>query len=461
MKAPAHKRPLLHPKRFSVIVILLIVCVGFAGSFLSYLAVDTSSKDYLKGQAQAAADAIALNDLKSLKISENDVATLAYANTKGRLEQIRTRNPDLELAQLLAKKGDQIIVLADSEQFYANNHVAPGQTYFPATPTLLASFTSLDKPFTEGPSQYLFNTWISAYAPVTDPQTGRVEGIVGLKQPAKSYYTKILAYTLVPLLLAAIPLAGLIRDLKLAAKEQEIMQLKNQFVSIASHELRSPLNGMLWAIQSIMKDPQQKLAPDQSEMLHDMYRSAEASLATVNEILDFTIFDRGKGDRLQREQLDFKTVVSEVQKTLKLGAAEKDITLKVIGTWPEQVLVTGDVAALKRSMMNIVSNAIKYSPEHAEISIGYSKDASHHIIAVQDHGIGIPTNEQAKVLEGYYRATNATKSQANGTGLGLWLTRLIVEQHGGNVWLKSKELEGTIVYLALPFYSLAADVKKA
>lgn len=453
MKAPAHKRLFFHPQRFSIIVMLLIVCVGVAGSMLSYLAVDTSSKDLLKGQAQAAADSISLNDLKSLKVSENDVATLAYANTKSRLEQIRNRNPDLELAQLLSKKDDTIIVLADSEQGDATNHLPPGAIYQNATPTLNASFTSLDRPFSEGPHQYLFNTWVSAYAPVIDPQTGRVEGLVGLKQPARSYYLKILAYTLVPLLLAAIPLAGLLRDIKLAAKEQEIMQLKNQFVSIASHELRSPLNGMLWAIQSIIKTPPKDMPPEQSELLHDMYRSAESSLSTVNEILDFTIFDRGKSNRLQREQLDLVTVVSEVKKTLKLGAAEKNLNLQIVGDWPAQVSVLGDVAALKRALMNIVSNAIKYSPSGSTISIGYNKDASHHIIAVQDHGIGIPASEQDKVLEGYYRATNATKVQTHGTGLGLWLSRLIVEQHKGEVWLKSKEQEGTTIYMALPFYN--------
>jgi len=100
--------------------------------------------------------------------------------------------------------------------------------------------------------------------------------------------------------------------------------------------------------------------------------------------------------------------------------------------------------------MNIVSNAIKYSPENSPITFLYDSKEDMHVIGVRDHGIGIPEEEQTKVLEGYYRATNATKVQAHGTGLGLWVTRLIVEKHGGVLRLDSKVGKGTTIYASFP-----------
>ena len=100
--------------------------------------------------------------------------------------------------------------------------------------------------------------------------------------------------------------------------------------------------------------------------------------------------------------------------------------------------------------MNIVSNAIKYSPEKTNIKITYRVSDGEHVIGVSDQGIGIPAGEQDKVLEGYYRASNAATVQADGTGLGLWVSKRIVEENGGRLWLNSKVGHGTTVYIALP-----------
>ena len=228
------------------------------------------------------------------------------------------------------------------------------------------------------------------------------------------------------------------------------MQLKNQFVSIASHELRSPLTGMLWGITSLQQS-EKRLTKDQQNLLHDMFKSTESSIATVNEILDQSIFERGHASNLQKDIVDMNAVISQVAGTLKLGAQEKDIKIVKTGDWPTHAYVTGDVGALKRSLMNIIANAIKYSPSKTNVELTFrSSDANEHIFSVNDHGIGIPADEQEKVLQGYYRATNATEVQAHGTGLGLWVTAMIIREHGGRIWLNSIQNKGTAVFIALP-----------
>lgn len=428
---------------------MLIIWAGIAGSLFAGFSTDLRSKESLVGRAVTVADALPIQDIQALKGDASDLNNPAYKELKERIQQVRLDNHDLRFVYLMGKHGNQDFIFVDSENVSSPNYSPPGETYTEASVRLKTGFTS-NEAFTEGLVHDRWGVWVTAHAPVIDPKTSRVIAMAGVDVNAANYYQQVLTYALVPLLLAAIPLAGLIRDRKIEDKEKEIVGLKNQFVSIASHELRSPLAGMIWAIQSLLNNKNEQLSPHQENLLKDMFRSTEASLATVNEILDSSIFERGQANKLQHEIVDLRAVLDEVRATLKLGAQEKHLTISIEGHWPAQVQTRGDVAALKRSFMNILSNAIKYSLTNKAVEVTYRYTNHEHVIAVHDHGIGIPAKEQPKVLLGYYRATNAVKAQSYGTGLGLWVTRLIIEQHGGRLWLHSRLNHGTTVYVALP-----------
>src|SRR5690606_9512802 len=264
---------------------------------------------------------------------------------------------------------------------YTRDYVAPGYPYPEADQTFRSAFDG--NPVVEGPHRDRWGPSLSAYAPIIDPGSNTIYAMVAIHTPAVNYYGQLLIYTLVPILLTAIPLVGLMRDRKLETKEREITGLKNQFVSIASHELRSPITGMLWAIQSLLKS-EENLTKEQRNLLNDMYNSTASSLATVNEILDLSVFERGEAASLQRETVDMLAVISEVTKTLKLGAEEKNIEIIRSGEWPDRAFVSGDVAALKRSLMNIVSNAIKYSTQDSKVELTYNYKAQQHRFGVRD-----------------------------------------------------------------------------
>jgi signal transduction histidine kinase len=302
-----------------------------------------------------------------------------------------------------------------------------------------------------------YGNWVSALAPVVDESTGQVVAILGVDLPAESYYLKIATYSMIPILLTLLPLFVLVRNRRLEAKEREITDLKTQFVSVASHELRSPLAGTLWGVQSLIKPGGHKnLTKDQINILTAVYNNTASSLATVNEVLDFSIFDRGKADKLQREPVNLVDVLTDVQKPLDLTAQEAGVEISYSDKWPKHVMTVGDPGALKRAFGNVLSNAIKYSPKDSKVEVALHTDGKEHVIGIRDHGIGIPKSEQKKVLEGYYRAGNATKLKSYGTGLGLWITKLIIEQHHGKLWLTSKVNNGTTVFIALPAKSLSA-----
>lgn len=458
MKLPSASWAQLHrPKRLTTVVMMLIIWAGSVGGLFAAISTDVAAKNSMRSRATTIAATISLNDLKSLQNNESDLDKDAYRNLKSSLQRIISDNQDLRFIRVVGIKNNRPFFYVDSENPYTRDYVAPGYPYPEASQKFRGVFSGED-PTVEGPHRDRWGMWLSAYAPVVDPGANNIYAMVAIHTPAVNYYGQLAIYTLIPLLLTAIPLVGLMRDRKLETKEREITGLKSQFVSIASHELRSPLNGMLWAIQSLLKN-EEELTRQQKNLLNDMYNSTAASLATVNEILDLSVFERGQNAKVQRETVDMIAVIRSVSKTLKLGADEKKLKISLDGDWPEHAFVSGDVAALKRALMNIISNAIKYSPSSTEIHVTYSYRSLMHHVAIRDEGIGIPKNEQEKVLGGYYRASNAVNQQANGTGLGLWITRLVIEEHGGNIQLKSTVKKGTAITISLPaFHQIASKV---
>jgi signal transduction histidine kinase len=450
MSSKLHEHPLLaKPRRYLTSAALVVVVVGIAGALLATVDAMERSQNLMMARAITAAAALPSSEVRTLQAAKNDPENKTYQSIKRRLARIRQENPGMQHVYLLGRGADGgVFYYVDSEYTSSRKYSHPGTQYQYATPQLQAAFSE-DRPFIDAPALNAFGSQASAYAPVFDEATGEIVALLGLDVRAYDYYQQIAVNALIPLLLAAIPLTVLLRNRRLEAKEHEVLQLKTQFVSVASHELRSPLTGALWGAQSLLKDDS-NLNDKQKDTLTAIYNSTATSLASVNEILDFSIFDRGKANKLQRVDVNLVTILNEVQKTLELSAEESGVKVQLTGKWPEHVMTTGDVGALKRAFSNILSNAIKYSHQGSTVDLSHKHDASRHVIAVRDHGIGIPEEEQARVMEGYYRASNASLKLTHGTGMGLWVTRMLLEQHHGKLWLESKVGHGTTVFVMLP-----------
>lgn len=434
-------------RKLTSALFILIVVSGVMSAMFTAISVDLRGRDYLKGRSQTIANSLSAENIGFLEGNSSDTTKFEYTKTKSTLEKLRSNNPDLS-SMFLLKLDNEPVFLASTTMSDGTNFGNPGDKYVQQTNKLLGGFSS-SEPFVEGPVKDDNGIWLTAFSPVVNPKTGQTIALLGIETSAINYYFEVAVYALVPLCLAAIPVAGLLRDRKLYIKEWEMTQLKNQFVSIASHELRSPLTGMLWAIQLLIKNGD-NLNPKQKSMLNNMYKSAEASTTTINEILDLSVFERGKNNKDSFATADIVPALHDIQKTLALGAQEKDLSITLDKSIPLAAMTFGDISAIKRAMMNLVSNSIKYAYDGTTITISYKTDNNLHIFSVSDKGIGIPKSEQEKVLQGYYRAENAHEVQAHGTGLGLWIARLIVEEHGGKIWLESEQNKGTTIFVALP-----------
>ena len=441
------KSLLAKSKYYETGVIISLIVIGASGSIFAGIKVNDQSRDFLLKRARTVSYALSINEIRQLKGDSSDVNSVSYADLKQRLANIREANDDIRFVYITGKSNGQVYFNVDSESTDSKDYSPPGQVYTEASTAFKNSFEN-GGAFVEGPYKDRWGNWLSALAPIVD-ENGKVVAVVGIDSDATAHYWQIALYSVIPLLLVLLPMVLLIRERRLRKREQYVNAMKKSFVSIASHELRSPLNGMLWAIQNMLKKPK-SLDSTQQETLRDMYSSTESSLTTVNEILDLSIFERGQEQKLHHVPINLVTLIGDIKLALKLAAQEKNITIHLTKAWPTKAATSGDPGALKRAFVNIVSNAIKYSPDTSQITIDYQNEGGKHIVSVNDAGIGIAKEDIEKVLNGYYRAVNATKVHSYGTGLGLWTARLIVEQHGGKLWIESQLNIGTTVFISLP-----------
>jgi signal transduction histidine kinase len=170
--------------------------------------------------------------------------------------------------------------------------------------------------------------------------------------------------------------------------------------------------------------------------------------ASTNDILELS---HASSDRpFTMQKTDMNKLVQEIIETQTLSAQQKNVSLQFDQYWPKSFTIQCDPDQMRRAIHNVISNAIKYTRNDTPVVISYQQDDKHHKILVTDQGIGIPAAEQNKVFRGFYRASNAAKSDIPGTGLGLYLVKTVFERHGGSVSFVSVENKGTTFTLTLP-----------
>jgi PAS domain S-box-containing protein len=229
-------------------------------------------------------------------------------------------------------------------------------------------------------------------------------------------------------------------------REREISRLKSDFVSFAAHQLRTPLSGIKWMLEVAGEEP--GLSPAVASCISDAAASAERLIGMVGELLDMSRLESG-GLTTVLHEIDFVALAGAVADEVAPLVAKKRHYLSVTGH-EGSAPVTVDEQLLRQAMLNVISNAIKYTPEGGEIAISITRTADTISWIVQDNGIGIPKSAQARLFEKFYRADNAEAVDTNGKGLGLYMVRLIVTRFGGRIHWTSEEGQGTTFGFVLP-----------
>jgi PAS domain S-box-containing protein len=229
-------------------------------------------------------------------------------------------------------------------------------------------------------------------------------------------------------------------------ERKEADQMKSDFVSFVTHQLRTPLAGIKWLLELAAEEP--GISEELLSYVQDARDSADRLVKLVNDLLDISRLERGKLTMaLQETRLDTLTqaIVDEVaplirEKAHHLSWARSDAV--------PPVLV--DQQLMRQVILNLVSNAIKYTPPEGEVTIALTQEGTHLRWSIQDSGIGIPKEAQSQLFEKFFRADNAVTIETEGTGLGLYLVRLILEQFAGHIWCESEEGKGATFCFTLP-----------
>jgi PAS domain S-box-containing protein len=229
---------------------------------------------------------------------------------------------------------------------------------------------------------------------------------------------------------------------------QEGNRRKSEFVTLVSHELKTPLTSITGYIELLLEGQGGPIAQRQREWLGMIGESADRLIKLIDDLLDIARIEAGKV-ALTRTPLDLVSLIEEVARVLRPQREGKDqrLTLEFAEALPT---VKGDADRVRQILTNLLSNAQKYTPSGGHITITARGDADRVHIAVQDTGIGLAPEDQAQLFTPFFRAQHQVISHVGGTGLGLAITRALVELHGGEITVASVPGQGAIFSVTLP-----------
>lgn len=228
----------------------------------------------------------------------------------------------------------------------------------------------------------------------------------------------------------------------------ELDRDKTDFLSSVSHELRTPLTSIVGYIEMLADGDAGDLTRDQSAMLGIIDRNSRRLLMLIEDLLTVSRIEADTFE-LMVTPVDMAAIVDHVCDAIAPSVSER--TLRLIVDVPDDIgTIEGDPAQLERVVLNLATNAVKFTPADGVVTILVRRENDELVVAVRDTGIGIPLEEQPRLFHRFFRASTAREHAVQGTGLGLSLVKAVVERHGGSVDLESAPGEGTTVVVRLP-----------
>jgi signal transduction histidine kinase len=239
---------------------------------------------------------------------------------------------------------------------------------------------------------------------------------------------------------------GRIWTLREVTADRELDRMRDAFVATVSHELRTPLTSISGFLE-MMEDEEHELGAAGRQYLDVIRRATERLHALVEDLLLVAQIEARRIE-LELAPVDLAELATRSVESAQPAAAEKGIALDLVADHPPAVL--GDAKRLSQVLDNLVSNAVKFTPDGGSVTITIAPNGSGTRLVVADNGIGVATDEQKQVFSRFFRASTATQRAIPGTGLGLAICHALVEQHGGSIEFLSEEGAGTEVVVSLP-----------
>lgn len=229
----------------------------------------------------------------------------------------------------------------------------------------------------------------------------------------------------------------------------ELDKVKSEFISVAAHQLRTPLSAIKWALSLMCDDSSENLTIDQRSLILKAYASTERTINLINKMLVVTRIESGKLE-YELALVHIEHVIESVILDFAGYVAQHQVTLHFEP--PQEVLppVKIDSEKIRAVLQNLIENALSYTKAGGSVVVRARHEDDRIMVSVSDTGIGIPEHQKTAIFTKFFRADNALKAKTDGTGLGLFVAKNIIDKHGGTIAFESKEGEGTTFYFSLP-----------
>jgi signal transduction histidine kinase len=231
-------------------------------------------------------------------------------------------------------------------------------------------------------------------------------------------------------------------------KLHDLDRSKDEFISMASHQLRTPLTAVKGYISMVLEGDVGSISDEQRQVLGQAYESSQRMVFLIGDFLNVSRLQTGKFE-LELSNINLADLAKEEVEQLTDTARSRQVTIQYKKPAALQV-IKGDENKLRQVMMNFIDNAIFYSPPESVVEVRVYKEAGGIVFKVTDSGIGVPKTEQPKLFTKFFRASNARKQRPDGTGIGLYMAKKVVIAHGGTVVFESKVGSGSTFGFRLP-----------
>jgi len=251
---------------------------------------------------------------------------------------------------------------------------------------------------------------------------------------------------------------GIERDV---THEKEVDRAKTEFVSLASHQLRTPLTAINWYSEMLLSGDVGPLSEEQSRYLKEVYRGSQRMVRLVNDLLNVSRLEIG-GLLVEPITAKLDLLIADIIRESAFMETSREVPIRFAKP-KESIELAIDSELLRQVLRNLVNNAIRYCSDDrpdAGVEIRLEKRVVEGIdslvISITDNGIGIPKEDQHRVFEKFFRAGNAEKTAAGGTGLGLYICKMVVKAWGGDIWFESEEGKGSTFYVTIPLTGMVS-----
>lgn len=242
---------------------------------------------------------------------------------------------------------------------------------------------------------------------------------------------------------------GFLKILHDISREELIQRIKSEFVSIAAHQLRTPLSAIKWTLKLLLDGDAGRLTGAQEDFIQKGYMINERMIKLVNDLLSAARIEEGRFG-YEFKDTDFTAVTENLVSSFGPLALEKKVELFFKKPARPLPLIYADPEKLALALSNLIDNALKYTPEGGKVKVELRAEKDFAVCSISDSGVGIPRDDQVRVFSKFFRASNVMRMETEGTGLGLFIVRNIIKRHGGEVSFSSEEGQGSTFTFTLP-----------